>query len=298
MRTSSITTRSVLGVYTRTAQRSSARVMRGYSTSFGVASRLFGSRVRTHVENIYSLVRIADEIVDGAAFEAGLCARQQRELLDALETETNYAMATGYSTNLVVHAFASTARATGFGTELTGPFFAAMRRDLSSAAFTEDGLKKYIYGSAEVVGLMCVQVFLAEQLSSPDERRLLEDGARRLGAAFQKVNFLRDMSTDWARLGRNYFPGVVPGRLTETQKCDLVADIDRDLQAAAAAMAHLPADCRFAVMAAYGLFAALVRKLRRTPASELLRARIRVSNPAKLIVMLRALADVLPRARM
>ena len=282
------TTPSDLSLYSRVAHRSSSRIIRDYSTSFGMASRLLTGNVRDRVEDIYALVRIADEVVDGAAEQAGLGVDRQRALLDALESETATAMREGYSTNLVVHAFALTAREAGFGVDLTEPFFASMRRDLSPVDFSPEELSAYIHGSAEVVGLMCLSVFLRGHALSETERSRLEEGARRLGSAFQKINFLRDLSTDWTVLGRNYFPGIDPGRLTEQQKAVLVADIRADLDAAGAVIPDLPKNCRRAVAAAHGLFSVLTDRVGSTPASELLSTRVRVSTRTKLAVLARA----------
>jgi len=277
-----------LGLYSRAAHNSSAGIIREYSTSFGTATRLLSPQIRPHIENIYGLVRIADEVVDGAAAAAGLDVDAQRALLDALETETERTLDTGYSTNLTVHSFAVSARALGFGTELTRPFFASMRRDLDPAAFTAEGVREYIYGSAEVIGLMCLKAFLFGVPCDTVQRERLENGARRLGSAFQKINFLRDLRADWNDLGRNYFPHLDPDRLTETQKLEVIADIESDLDAAAAVIPELPQTCRLAVRAAHGLFAALTARVRATPAAELLTARIRVSNAGKLAIVLAA----------
>lgn len=279
---------SDLSLYSRVAHRSSARIIRDYSTSFGMASRLLSGGIRNRVEDIYALVRVADEVVDGAAEQAGLGLDRQRALLDALEAETVAAIDDGYSTNLVVHAFATTARDSGIGVDLTAPFFASMRRDLSPVDFSRQELDEYIYGSAEVVGLMCLKVFLREHQVTDSKRARLEEGARRLGSAFQKINFLRDLAVDWAVLGRNYFPGVDPGRLTEDQKSALVADIQADLDAAGAVIPDLPKDCRRAVKAAHGLFSVLTDRVRSTPASELLATRVRVSTRTKLAVLARS----------
>jgi phytoene/squalene synthetase len=199
-------------------------------------------------------------------------------------------MSTGYSANVVVHAFARTARATGFGPELTRPFFASMRRDLDPVDFTADELRDYVYGSAEVVGLMCLAAFLAEAPVPDAARRRLEAGARRLGAAFQKINFLRDLAVDYTELGRSYFPGIDPARLTERQKLALVVDIDCDLGAAADVIPELPENCRRAIVAAHGLFSELSDRIRSTPAPELLRKRVRVPTRTKLAILLRATA--------
>ncbi|UAJ78123.1 squalene/phytoene synthase family protein [Leifsonia sp. ZF2019] len=277
-----------LALYTRAAHAGAATIIKEYSTSFGMATRLLGADVRPRVEDVYSLVRIADEIVDGAAAEAGLSVDDQRDLLDALEADTERAMRTGYSANVVVHSFAATARSAGFGAELTRPFFASMRRDLSPVDFTADELREYIYGSAEVVGLMCLAAFLSGRPVPDDTRRRLESGARRLGAAFQKINFLRDLATDYTELGRSYFPGIDPARLTERQKLALVVDIDCDLGAAADVIPELPDSCRRAVLAAHGLFAELSDRIRETPAAELLSRRVSVPTRTKLAILVRA----------
>jgi phytoene/squalene synthetase len=277
-----------LALYTRAAHDSAARVIGAYSTSFGLATRLLARPVRPHVENIYALVRVADEIVDGSAEQAGLDLTAQRELLDALETETERAIRLGYSANLVVHSFAQTARATGIGSDLTAPFFSSMRRDLSSVAFTEQELRDYIYGSAEVVGLMCLRVFLAGETVSDTERKQLEHGARKLGAAFQKINFLRDLAEDFGTLGRRYFPGIDPSHFSEEQKLALVADIDQDLADARAVIPQLPDGCRRAIVAAHALFSVLTARVRATPASELLRTRVSVPTTVKLGILARA----------
>jgi phytoene synthase len=285
---------SDLSLYSRVAHRSSSRVIRDYSTSFGLASRLLSGDVRERVEDIYALVRVADEVVDGAAEQAGLGVDRQRALLDALEAETNAALEDGYSTNLVVHAFAITARESGFGVDLTAPFFASMRRDLTTVTFTETELREYIYGSAEVVGLMCLRVFLRGRIVEDAQRLRLEDGARRLGAAFQKINFLRDLATDWNTLGRSYFPGIDPGHLTEEQKLGVVAEIEADLDAARSVLPDLPANCRRAVAAAHGLFSILTERVKSTPAEELLAARVRVPTRTKLAVLARTLMPARP----
>lgn len=278
--------RSPLSLYSRSAHRSASRIIRDYSTSFGWASRLLDRSMRPGIEDIYALVRIADEIVDGAAAQAGLTAHAQRETLDALEAEVARAMHCGYSANLVVHAFAMTARATGIGTELVAPFFASMRRDLSPIHFTPQEFEDYVYGSAEVVGVMCLHVFLASSDGPPDDR--LVHGARRLGAAFQKVNFLRDLATDWRELGRSYFPGVDADHFTDEQKLAIVEDIDADLDEASRTIGSLPRGCRSAVRAALLLFTDLAARIRSTPANELLATRVRVPAVVKARILAQA----------
>ena len=271
-----------LARYSDAATTSSGRVIRKYSTSFGMASRLLPRGIRTHVANIYALARVADEIVDGAAEEAGLDATGRRDTLDALERETHRAIECGYSANLVVHSYAITARTVGIGPELYGPFFASMRRDLDPTPLTQEEVKNYIYGSAEVIGVMCLRAFLAAENYDTNKTQRLENGARHLGAAFQKINFLRDLAADWQQLGRNYFPGVDPGAITEAEKLAIVRDIDRDLAISAKSIRELPARCRTAISAAQGLFSELNDRIRKTPADRLLATRIRVPNPVKL----------------
>ncbi|MFP5310801.1 MAG: phytoene/squalene synthase family protein, partial [Actinomycetes bacterium] len=258
--------RDALADYTAAALKSSGVVLRSYSTSFGLASRLFQNSVRCQVDSVYALVRVADEIVDGVTSAAGLSPEESRRQLDAFEQETEQAMATGYSTNLVIHAFADTARRTGIGTDLTQPFFASMRADLDQAEHTPESFDRYVYGSAEVVGLMCLKCFLDGHPVTDEERARLERGARHLGAAFQKINFLRDLAEDFTSLGRSYFPGVSPANFDEAQKIRLLADIDHDLQESRAVLRGLPTSCRLAVTLAQELFAELAERIRVTPA--------------------------------
>lgn len=278
-----------LDLYDRTAREAAATVIAQYSTSFGLACRLLGPRPRPHVRTIYALVRVADEIVDGPAVAAGLSAREAGQVLDDLEAETMSAVERGFSANLIVHAFARTARECGIGEDLITPFFASMRTDLTTENHDDASHDAYVYGSAEVVGLMCLQVFVnagAEHPQTPSPE--LVDGARRLGAAFQDVNFLRDLDHDSAALGRDYL-GLTTGVATRDGVLDR---IDADLAAAAAVVPRLPADCRRAVTAAHDLFAELARRLRGTPEPA---QRIRVPDVVKARLAARAMLGFAPR---
>ena len=268
-------------LYDRVAQESSGIIIHRYSSSFGLASRLLGKGVRQDVANVYALVRLADEIVDGVASEAGADRIETRRLLDELETETHRAMASGFSTNLVVHAFALTARRTGIDRDLTRPFFASMRVDITEVIHTPASFNTYVYGSAEVVGLMCLRAFLKGVDVSPEQDARLVHGARKLGAAFQKVNFLRDLSADVDALGRSYFPGINIATFTEKDKARLVADIDADLAISASIVPELPDSSRRAVALAQNLFAELNRRIALTPASELKQTRVSVPTFVK-----------------
>jgi phytoene synthase len=287
-------------LYDRVAMETSSVVIRRYSTSFGLAARLLGHPVRQDVENIYGLVRLADEVVDGVAASAELEAERIAGCLDALEHETAAALACGFSTNLIVHAFCLTARRVGIDDELVAPFFRSMRADLSATRHTQESFDDYVYGSAEVVGLMCLQAFLAAPGAprrSPAQRAALVDGARHLGAAFQKINFLRDLAADFGTLGRSYFPGIDVTTFTEAEKARIIADIDTDLRIARTSLPGLPASSRRAVALAQGLFEELTDRLRDTPAAVLAESRIRVPNPVKARIAAGAALGRLPRRR-
>ncbi|MCU1478149.1 MAG: phytoene synthase [Subtercola sp.] len=282
-------------LYDGVAAETASIVIHRYSTSFSLAARLLGRDVRQHVENIYALVRLADEVVDGVAASAELGPDEIARLLDGLEHDTLEAIAVGFSTNLMVHAFALTAREVSFGPELVEPFFASMRADLTEVEHTTESFSRYVYGSAEVVGLMCLTVFLHGHIVTDARRATLVDGACHLGAAFQKINFLRDLSADFAGLGRSYFPGVNVTTFSEAAKSGILDDIDTDLRIARAALGELPSSSRRAVALALGLFAELTVRLRATPAAVLAETRIRVPNTVKLRIAASAAAGRLPK---
>lgn len=278
-----------LDLYTATARRASATVIEAYSTSFGMASRLLPPGMRGDIQAVYALVRVADEIVDGPGAESGLDAAQCGEVLDALEAEVARAIATGFSADLVVHAFAETARRAGIGAEHTAPFFAAMRRDLDPVDFADEReLRDYVYGSAEVVGLMCVRCFTAGRPMQDAEARRVARGARALGSAFQVVNFLRDLGADVDGLGRAYLPGLDPAHPTEGAVARVLDRLEGELRIARATIPSLPAEARPAVLAAHDLFAALARRIRATPAAELPHRRISVPAGEKAAILARA----------
>ena len=279
-------TRAALPLYSRTAHAAAAQVIGRYSTSFALATRLLPAAARGRIRDVYALVRVADEIVDGPAEEAGLGRDERRAALDALERETLAALDTGFSANVVVHAFATTARVVGIGDDLVRPFFASMRRDVDPVVALDDAeYRAYVHGSAEVVGLMCLRVFLHAHPVHDGQLPVLEEGARRLGAAFQKINFLRDIADDQDRLGRSYLPASGPGGLDEHAKARALAEIDADLAAARRGIALLPPGARRATGAAADLFGDLAERLRRIPADRLRARRVSVPAPRKLRIL-------------
>ena len=290
-------TPSSLALYTRAAERSSAEIIAAYSTSFGWATNLLSKDVAVEVRNIYAMVRVADELVDGAADEAltGKGGLSARALLDEFEAETYRALDTGFSANLVLHAFAVTARKVGITRELVTPFFDSMRMDLDPQVFDQQSFEKYIYGSAEVVGLMCLQAFLQDVKLTPKQKADFVKSARALGSAFQKVNFLRDLAADFKVLGRSYFPGVRIDSFDEAEKQRLVADINDELRISAQSLPNLPKNSRRAVAAAQMFFTELNNQIGKAPADKLISERIRVSNPRKVGILIRAWFGVLPK---
>jgi phytoene synthase len=265
-------------LYDQVAEGSAAAVIRQYSSSFGLASRLLAEPMRTQIRNFYALVRIADEIVDNP--DPHLGREPRARMLAWLHEDVRHAVRTGYSANLIVHAFARTAVDCGIEEELIDPFFASMGMDLERTVHTRESFDRYVYGSAEVVGLMCLRIFLAGDRAGDYER--LAPGAQRLGAAFQKLNFLRDLADDHDTLSRCYFPGIDVDRLSDADRDRILDDIAADLDAADAVIPELPASSRRAVQTAHATFAELAARLRSTPAVEIRHTRVRVSAPRKL----------------
>lgn len=270
-----------LSLYDETCQAAAAAVLDKYSTSFGVGTRLLGRRMRTHIRSIYAMVRVADEIVDTYRGE------DARAVLDGFERDVHAALDSGFSANLVAHAFAVSARQVGIGRDLTEPFFASMRMDLDTAAHTQASFDRYVYGSAEVIGEMCLAVFLNTETGPREVPADVREGARRLGAAYQKVNFLRDLAMDDGELGRSYFPGVTAATLDDATLAALVDDCRADIRAAEACLPALPRRARLGVTTTVDIYSRLLRSIERTPAQDLCATRIRVANPVKAAYALR-----------
>ncbi|WP_227589966.1 phytoene/squalene synthase family protein [Demequina pelophila] len=265
-----------LDLYERASRDASSRVLALYSTSFGAGTRMLAPAMRRHIEAVYAMVRVADEIVDTyRGDDAG-------ELLDAYEREVGAAMERGFSTDLVVHAFAVTARAVGITRAQVDPFFTSMRRDLDPVPHTQESFERYVFGSAEVVGEMCLAAFLNTGTGPRPLPETAVEGARRLGAAYQKVNFLRDLGVDDGELGRSYFPGVTARSLDQPTLERLVTDCRADMEAARACLPALPRRARVAVAATLAIYTRLLDRIAATPAQELVATRVRVPDPVKL----------------
>ncbi len=264
-----------LALYDLTSREAAAQVIKRYSTSFGTGARLLGPTMRTHITSIYAMVRVADEIVDTYR------GPDSRALLDSFEREVHACMAGGFGTNLVAHAFGLTAREVGITRDMTEPFFASMRMDLDTCDHTQASFDRYVYGSAEVIGEMCLAAFLATADGPGEASAEVREGARRLGAAYQKINFLRDLAMDDGTLGRSYFPGVTCATLTDETLAQLVDDARADIRAAELCLPALPRRARIAVATTIDIYARLLRRIECTPACKLADARIRVANPVK-----------------
>ena len=263
-----------MDLYTKTAYEASALITNRYSTSFSLSIRLFEKSLRPHIYAIYGLVRIGDEIVDTYMGE------DAAKLLKELKIDTHRALKTGYSTNPIVHAFAATARQCGIGSDLIDPFFESMAMDLSPQTYDQEKYETYIYGSAEVVGL-CLKVFCNDD----DRYESLVAGARSLGAAYQKVNFLRDIAADTEGLGRWYFPQGSYESFNESQKETIEKDIAKDFAGARRAIDKLPASSQKAVRLSWAYYHELMQKIEATPAETLKNNRVRVPNVRKAALL-------------
>jgi len=252
-------------------------ITRRYSTSFSMGIRLFDEVLRDPIYAIYGFVRFADEIVD--TFHD----HDKQILLDEFRGETYKALDRRLSLNPVLQAFQQTVHEYSIETELIDAFLYSMELDIENRTYERSLYDTYIYGSAEVVGLMCLRVFTAHNPSDYDR---LKEPAKRLGAAFQKVNFLRDISSDFHDRGRVYFPGVEFSNFTDFQKKEIEEEISSDFHAALVGIRALPRGSRLGVHCAYVYFKNLLERIQATQVKRITNERIRVPNSAKLGLML------------
>jgi phytoene synthase len=250
-----------------------------YSTSFSSAIKLLHTDLRTPIFNIYGFVRLADEIVD--TFHQ----HDKQTLLQQCKEETFGAIKRGLSLNPILHSFQQTVNYYNIDHELIHAFFRSMESDLTENAYDRQGYDEYIYGSAEVVGLMCLYVFCEGDHSL---YKKLEAAARSLGAAFQKVNFLRDIKADFNDLSRMYFPGCDFHNFSEADKLQIEMDIEADFKEAYSGILELPIKARFGVYVAFKYYYSLFKKIKSTAPSHILQKRIRIANYHKAYIVLRA----------
>lgn len=262
-----------LDLFHDTARRCARLITQRYSTSFTLGIRTLKPQYREAVYSIYGFVRYADEIVD--TFHE----YDKRRLFAAFQRDTWQAIADGISLNPVLDAYQAVVNRYGIPEELTKAFLYSMEMDLDEQNYDPDLYNKYIYGSAEVVGLMCLCIFCE---GDPEQYARLTPPARALGAAFQKVNFLRDIQSDFADRGRVYFPGIDLSRFDAAAKAAIEADIAADFEHGYQGIKALPAGARMGVYLAYIYYRRLFRQICQTQPEQILNGRIRVPDPLKL----------------
>ncbi len=260
-------------IFDKVSFECSKTVTESYSTSFALATKMLAPSIRKDIYNIYGFVRFADEIVD--TFHD----YDKEKLFNAFQKDLEDSLADRISLNPILNAFQHTYHRYGIPRHLVDAFMKSMRMDLDKQVYaTHAEFKEYIYGSADVVGLMCLRVFV-----NGDDRRyeVLKDSAMALGSAFQKVNFLRDLKADYEDLNRSYFPNTNLLQLDETSKQRIVEEIREDFRKGYEGIAKLPNEAKFGVYTAYKYYYQLLRKLQKTPSLQIKNARIRVPNYQK-----------------
>jgi len=258
----------------------SKKVTNTYSTSFSMACKMLSKNIRQDIYNIYGFVRFADEIVDS------FHDYDRNMLFEEFNTDLERALENKIHLNPILNSFQITYHKYNINKELVDAFMDSMRKDLTVAKYnTQKEYENYIYGSADVVGLMCLKVFV-----KGDEKKYktLKNYAMRLGSAFQKVNFLRDYKSDLEILKRSYFPNIQLDNLDEGAKKEIISDIEMDFKNALMGIKLLPIDAKFGVFMAYRYYNQLLKKLKKTPAPEIKNARVRVPNLKKVELLTRS----------
>ena len=268
------------GIFDLVSNKTSTLVTKEYSTSFSLATKLLGKTIRQDIYNIYGFVRFADEIVDS------FHGYDQATLFNEFEVQLYKALENKISLNPILNSFQETYNKYDMSLEYVQAFMKSMRADLVKATYnTKEEYEDYIYGSADVVGLMCLQVFVNGDKEKFNE---LKFAAERLGSAFQKVNFLRDLKQDYELLGRTYFPNTNLGALDENSKQILIKEIEEDFEVGYMGILQLPMEARFGVFVAYRYYRQLLKKIANTPAIEIKNRRIRVNNYKKFELLTRS----------
>lgn len=266
----------MLSLYNQTCLECSSLITKRYSTSFSMGIRVFDKKYRAPIYAIYGFVRFADEIVD--TFHDF----PKKELLDKFRRDTFEAIESGISLNPVLHSFQNVVNKYNIERELIDAFLDSMEMDLNLNAYEDNLYQKYIYGSAEVVGLMCLRVFV-----NGDENmyKHLYASARSLGSAFQKINFLRDIKSDFDERGRVYFPGVDFRSFSLGDKLQIESDIKKDFDDALLGITQLPQGVRFGVYLAYKYYTKLFQKIKSASPTKVKEERIRVKDSRKVVLI-------------
>lgn len=255
-------------------------VTKSYSTSFSLATKMLSPKIRQDIYNIYGFVRCADEIVDS------FHDYNKEELFNQFVIDFERALNDKISLNPILNSFQHTFHKYNIDKHLVDSFLKSMRMDLHKNEYlTREEYQEYIYGSADVVGLMCLKVFVK---GDEEKYQELKDSAMSLGSAFQKVNFLRDLKADHDNLSRTYFPNTDLNQLDEASKQEIINDIEADFEAGYQGIKQLPIEAKFGVFMAYRYYKQLLNKLKKTPALEIKNARIRVPNSRKFYILTRS----------
>lgn len=265
----------MIELYHKISVDASKNVTQLYSTSFSMGIKLLDKNIHDAIFSIYGFVRLADEIVD--TFHD----YPKSEMLQEFKEETYKALDRKISVNPILHAFQMVVNKYSIDRDLINKFLLSMEQDLNDIQYSSVGYKEYIVGSAEVVGLMCLKVFVN---GDNDLYFKLEEPARKLGAAFQKINFLRDVKADYQELGRTYFPGVDLEKFTPDEKLKIEEDIQDDFECALEGIIKLPSSSRLGVYVAYRYYFSLFKKIKKVSSDRLMEERIRVPNTKKLLI--------------
>ena len=267
-------------LFDKISEECSKNVTKSYSTSFSLATKMLSSNIRQDIYNIYGFVRFADEIVD--TFHS----YNKKELFSRFVDDLNYSLIEGISLNPILNSFQKTVNKYNIDKSLIDAFLKSMEQDLEKKKYKSlKEYKDYIYGSADVVGLMCLKVFVG---GNSDDFDRLKPYAMSLGSAFQKINFLRDLNDDYKKLNRIYFPGIDYKTFNEDAKNNIMIDIEKDFSKALKGIYMLPNNSKFGVYAAYKYYKRLLRKLDRASYLQIKSKRVRVPNYQKVDVLARS----------
>ena len=270
----------MIELYHKISVDASKNVTQLYSTSFSMGIKLLDKNIHDAIFSIYGFVRLADEIVD--TFHD----YPKSEMLQEFKEETYKALDRKISVNPILHAFQMVVNKYSIDKDLIDKFLLSMEQDLNDIQYSSVGYKEYIVGSAEVVGLMCLKVFVN---GDDDLYFKLEESARKLGAAFQKINFLRDVKADYQELGRTYFPGVDLEKFSPDEKLKIEEDIQDDFECGLEGIIKLPSSSRLGVYVAYRYYFSLFKKIKKVSSDRLMEERIRVPNTKKFLITFKSM---------